>query len=314
MNKKRILVTGGAGFIGSHLSDVLLSQGHEVICVDNFYTGSKENVTHLLDSKNYELIRHDITQEILLEVDQIYNLACPASPIHYQNNPIKTIKTNVLGTINMLGLAKRVKARLLQASTSEVYGNPMEHPQKETYWGNVNTIGIRSCYDEGKRISETLCFDYNRSNGVDIRVIRIFNTYGPRMHVDDGRVVSNFIVQALKNNDITIHGDGSQTRSFCYVDDLVNGIISMMNQSEFLGPVNLGNDGEFTVKELAEMVIQMTNSKSKIIYLPLPSDDPTRRKPDLTLAKEKLNYSPTIQLKEGLSKTISYFDKYLKNS
>jgi UDP-glucuronate decarboxylase len=302
MNKKRILITGGAGFIGSHLSDVLLSQGHEVICVDNFYTGSKENVAHLLDLKNYELIRHDITEEILLEVDQIYNLACPASPIHYQNNPIKTIKTNVLGTINMLGLAKRVKARLLQASTSEVYGNPLEHPQKETYWGNVNTIGIRSCYDEGKRISETLCFDYNRYNGVDIRVIRIFNTYGPRMHVDDGRVVSNFIVQALKNTNITIYGDGSQTRSFCYVDDLVNGIMSMMNHSEFLGPVNLGNDGEFTVKELAEMVVQMTNSKSKIIYLPLPSDDPTRRRPDLTLAKEKLNYTPTIQLKEGLAK------------
>jgi UDP-glucuronate decarboxylase len=314
MNKKRILITGGAGFIGSHLSDVLLSQGHEVICVDNFYTGSKENVAHLLDLKNYELIRHDITEEILLEVDQIYNLACPASPIHYQNNPIKTIKTNVLGTINMLGLAKRVKARLLQASTSEVYGNPLEHPQKETYWGNVNTIGIRSCYDEGKRISETLCFDYNRYNGVDIRVIRIFNTYGPRMHVDDGRVVSNFIVQALKNTNITIYGDGSQTRSFCYVDDLVNGIMSMMNHSEFLGPVNLGNDGEFTVKELAEMVVQMTNSKSKIIYLPLPSDDPTRRRPDLTLAKEKLNYTPTIQLKEGLAKTISYFDKYLKNN
>ncbi len=314
MSKKRILITGGAGFIGSHLSDVLIKEGHDIVCIDNFYTGSKENIYHLLDYKNYELIRHDITEEILLEVDQIYNLACPASPVHYQNNPIKTIKTNVLGTINMLGLAKRVKARILQASTSEVYGNPLEHPQRESYWGNVNTIGIRSCYDEGKRISETLCFDYNRYNNVDIRVIRIFNTYGPRMHVEDGRVVSNFIVQALQNKDITIFGDGSQTRSFCYVDDLVRGIVSMMNHENFLGPVNLGNDGEFTVKELAEMVVQMTHSKSKIVYLPLPSDDPARRRPDLSLAKDKLSYTPTIPLKQGLQKTIDYFDTYLKNA
>lgn len=313
MNKKRILITGGAGFIGSHIAEILVKEGNEVICLDNFYTGSKSNVSHLLDNNNFELIRHDITEEILLEVDQIYNLACPASPVHYQNNPIKTIKTNVLGTINMLGMAKRVKARILQASTSEVYGNPLEHPQKESYWGNVNTIGIRSCYDEGKRISETLCFDYHRYNNVDIRVIRIFNTYGPRMHIEDGRVVSNFIVQALQNKNITIFGDGSQTRSFCYVDDLVSGILLMMNQDNFLGPVNLGNDGEFTVKELAEMVIGLTNTKSKIEYKPLPSDDPTRRRPDLSLAKEKLGYKASIPLKDGLLKTISYFDTFLKS-
>ncbi|MCB1141723.1 MAG: SDR family oxidoreductase [Leptospiraceae bacterium] len=311
--KKRVLVTGGAGFIGSHICEDLVKKGHDVICLDNYFTGGKENINHLRDFKNFELIRHDVTEEIRLEVDQIYNFACPASPIHYQNNPIKTIKTNVLGTLNMLGLAKRVRARILQASTSEIYGNPLEHPQKEEYWGNVNTIGIRSCYDEGKRLSETLCFDYHRYNSVDIKVIRIFNTYGPRMHIEDGRVVSNFIVQALQNKDITIYGDGSQTRSFCYVDDLLKGIIDMMNTENFIGPVNLGNDGEFTVKELAEMVIRLTGTKSKIIYKALPQDDPARRRPDLTIAREKLNYQITIQLEEGLKKTIAYFDNYLKN-
>jgi UDP-glucuronate decarboxylase len=310
---KRILITGGAGFIGSHLCEELLKKGNEVICLDNFYTGSKENIQHLLNNPKFELIRHDITEPFRAEVDQIYNFACPASPVHYQGNPIKTIKTNVLGTTHMLGLAKRVKARILQASTSEVYGNPLEHPQKETYWGNVNPIGIRSCYDEGKRVAETLCFDYHRANKVDIRVIRIFNTYGPRMHENDGRVVSNFIVQALKGNDITIYGDGNQTRSFCYVDDLVNGIISMMNVPDFVGPVNLGNDGEFTVSELANLVLEETGSKSKIIYKPLPSDDPMRRRPDLTLAREKLNYKITVPLREGLKKTIAYFDNYLKS-
>ena len=312
MKNKRILVTGGAGFIGSHISEILLKQGHEVICLDNYYTGSKENISHLLDYQKFEVIRHDIIEEILLEVDQIYNLACPASPVHYQNNPIKTIKTNVLGVINMLGLAKRVNARILQASTSEVYGDPKEHPQKESYWGNVNPIGIRSCYDEGKRISETLCMDYHRFNKVDIRIIRIFNTYGPRMHIEDGRVVSNFVVQALQNKNITIYGDGTQTRSFCYVDDLVNGIIAMMNHNDFIGPVNLGNDGEFTVKELADLVVELTNSKSKIEYFPLPSDDPTRRRPDLTVARQKLNYTTNVPLKDGLLKTIKYFDEYLK--
>jgi UDP-glucuronate decarboxylase len=306
---KRILITGGAGFIGSHLAENLLNAGNQIIVLDNFHTGRKENLTHLLSHPNFELIRHDITDSIKLEVDQIYNMACPASPVHYQSNPIKTIKTNVLGTMNMLGLAKRVKARILQASTSEVYGNPLEHPQNESYWGNVNTIGIRSCYDEGKRVAETLCFDYHRQHGVDIRVIRIFNTYGPRMIPDDGRVVSNFIVQALRGEDITIYGDGSQTRSFCYVDDLVNGIINMMNVENFVGPVNLGNDGEFTVKELAELIIKETGSKSKIIYLPLPQDDPSRRKPNLSLAKEKLNYSTTVPLLEGVKKTIEYFSK-----
>ncbi|EKJ87843.1 UDP-glucuronic acid decarboxylase family protein [Leptospira meyeri] len=306
---KRILITGGAGFIGSHLAETLLNEGNQIIVLDNFHTGRKENLTHLLANPNFELIRHDITDPIKLEVDEIYNMACPASPVHYQSNPIKTIKTNVLGMMNMLGLAKRVKARILQASTSEVYGNPLEHPQTESYWGNVNTIGIRSCYDEGKRVAETLCFDYHRQHGVDIRVIRIFNTYGPRMIPDDGRVVSNFIVQALRGENITIYGDGSQTRSFCYVDDLVRGIIRMMNTENFIGPVNLGNEGEFTVKELAELVIKETGSKSKIIYLPLPQDDPTRRKPNLSLAKEKLNYSTTVPLAEGVKKTIEYFSK-----
>ena len=306
---KRILITGGAGFIGSHLAETLLNAGNQIIVLDNFHTGRKENLTHLLSNPNFELIRHDITDPIKLEVDEIYNMACPASPVHYQSNPIKTTKTNVLGMMNMLGLAKRVKARILQASTSEVYGNPLEHPQTESYWGNVNTIGIRSCYDEGKRVAETLCFDYHRQHGVDIRVIRIFNTYGPRMIPDDGRVVSNFIVQALRGENITIYGDGSQTRSFCFVDDLVRGIIAMMNTDNFIGPVNLGNEGEFTVKELAELVIKETGSKSKIIYLPLPQDDPTRRKPNLSLAKEKLNYSTTVPLVEGVKKTIEYFSK-----
>lgn len=309
---KRILITGGAGFIGSHLCERLLNEGNEVIALDNFHTGRKQNLSHLLSNPRFELIRHDITDPIKLEVDQIYNMACPASPVHYQSNPIKTIKTNVIGMTNMLGLAKRVGARILQASTSEVYGNPLEHPQKESYWGNVNTIGIRSCYDEGKRVAETLCFDYHRTNKVDIRVIRIFNTYGPRMIPDDGRVVTNFIVQAIQGEDITIYGDGSQTRSFCYVDDLVNGIIRMMNTENFIGPVNLGNDGEFTVKELAELVIKEVGSKSKIIYLPLPQDDPTRRKPDLTLAKTKLDYAPTVPLVEGIKKTIEYFKKSLQ--
>ncbi len=309
---KRILITGGAGFIGSHLCEKLLNEGNEVISVDNYFTGRKSNLARLLKNPKFEMIRHDIVKEFRAEVDQIYNFACPASPVHYQYNAISTIKTNVMGTMNMLGLAKKVRARILQASTSEVYGNPLEHPQKETYWGNVNTTGIRSCYDEGKRISETLCFDYHRQHKVDIRVIRIFNTYGPRMLANDGRVVSNFIVQALSGKNITIYGDGSQTRSFCYVDDLVNGIVSMMNQDSFHGPVNLGNSDEFTVKELAELVIKLTKSKSKIIYNPLPQDDPARRRPDLTLAKEKLNYKFTVPLVEGLKRTIKYFQGEIK--
>lgn len=309
---KRILITGGAGFIGSHLSERLLNEGNEIICLDNFHTGRKVNIEHLLNNPRFELIRHDITEPIKLEVDQIYNLACPASPVHYQSNAIKTIKTNVLGMMNMLGLAKRVRARILQASTSECYGNPLEHPQKESYWGNVNPIGIRSCYDEGKRVAETLCFDYHRNHKVDIRVIRIFNTYGPKMLADDGRVVSNFIVQALKGEDITIYGDGSQTRSFCYVDDLVSGIVGMMNKDGFTGPVNLGNDGEFTVKELAEKVVHLTGSSSKIVYHDLPSDDPSRRKPDLTLAKKELGFSPKINLEDGLKNTIEYFKTSIK--
>nr|WP_027871582.1 UDP-glucuronic acid decarboxylase family protein [[Eubacterium] cellulosolvens] len=307
-SSKRILVTGGAGFIGSHLCKRLVEEGNDVICLDNFYTGSKKNIEKLLDCRNFELIRHDVTEPILLEVDQIYNLACPASPVHYQYNPVKTIKTSVMGAINMLGLAKRVKARILQASTSEVYGNPSVHPQPEEYWGNVNPIGIRSCYDEGKRVAETLFFDYYRQNHVDIKVIRIFNTYGPNMNADDGRVVSNFIVQALKGEDITIYGDGTQTRSFCYVDDLVEGMIRMMNSLEgFTGPVNLGNPGEFTMLELAEKVIGLIGSKSKIVHKPLPADDPAQRKPVIDLAKKELDWEPSIVLDEGLRRTIEYF-------
>ncbi len=307
---KRILITGGAGFIGSHLSERLLNEGNEVICLDNFFTGSKDNIRHLISNNRFELVRHDITKEYYAEVDQIYNLACPASPPHYQYNAIKTIKTSVLGAINTLGLAKRCKATILQASTSEVYGDPMVHPQKEDYWGNVNPIGIRSCYDEGKRCAETLMMDYHRQNKVDVRIIRIFNTYGPNMDANDGRVVSNFIVQALQNHDITIYGDGTQTRSFCYVDDLVDGMIKMMNNKEgFIGPVNLGNPSERTILNFAELIIKLTNSNSKIIHKPLPKDDPTKRKPDISLAKEKLNWEPKVDIEEGLLKTIKYFEK-----
>lgn len=304
----RILVTGGAGFIGSHLCERLLNEGNEIICVDNLFTGSKENISHLSDNNRFEFIRHDIINPLHVEVDQIYNLACPASPVHYQYNPIKTAKTSFLGTLNMLGLAKRVKAKILQASTSEVYGDPKEHPQTETYWGNVNPIGIRSCYDESKRVAETLMMDYHRQNNVDIKIIRIFNTYGPNMNPDDGRVVSNFIVQALKDEDITIYGDGSQTRSFQYVDDLVEGMIRMMKSENFTGPVNLGNPGEFTVLELAQKVLSMIpESKSQIVYKELPKDDPTKRKPDISLAREKLGWEPKIQLEQGLEKTIGWF-------
>jgi len=306
----KILVTGGAGFIGSHLCKKLLENGDDVLCVDNFFTGTKENILDLMDNKKFELLRHDITFPLYVEVDQIYNLACPASPIHYQFDPVQTTKTSVHGSINMLGLAKRTKARILQASTSEVYGDPEIHPQVESYWGRVNPVGIRSCYDEGKRCAETLFFDYYRQDKVDIRVIRIFNTYGPNMHPDDGRVVSNFIVQALRNNDITIYGDGSQTRSFQYVDDLVDGMTKMMNHDGFVGPVNIGNPNEFTIKQLAEKVLEMIpESKSKIIYNGLPEDDPKQRQPDIKLAKEKLNWEPTIELEEGLAKTIEYFKK-----
>ncbi|MBP9837182.1 MAG: SDR family oxidoreductase [Proteobacteria bacterium] len=307
----RILVTGGAGFIGSHLCEKLLEQGNEVICLDNFFTGRKKNIVKLLDNKSFELIRHDVIEPILLEVDQIYHFACPASPVHYQYNSVKTIKTSVIGTINMLGLAKRVKARFLIASTSEVYGDPLQHPQVETYWGNVNPIGLRSCYDEGKRVAETLTMDYHRQNKVETRIIRIFNTYGPRMLFDDGRVVSNFIVQALKGEPISVYGEGKQTRSFCYVDDLVNGIISMMNCENFVGPVNLGNPNEITVLELAQRIIKMTNSKSEIIYKPLPADDPIRRQPDITLAKQKLSWEPKISLEQGLKMAIDNFSARL---
>ena len=309
-NIKRILVTGGAGFLGSYLCERLLEQGHDVICLDNFFTSQKSNVAHLLGNPNFELIRHDVTMPIFLEVDEIYNLACPAAPGHYQYNPIKTMKTSVMGAINMLGMAKRCRARILQASTSEIYGDPEVHPQPETYRGCVNTLGPRACYDEGKRAAETLFMDYYRSNHVDIRMIRIFNTYGPRMHPYDGRVISNFIRQALNGEDITIFGDGSQTRSFCYRDDLVEGMIRMMNQEipGFVGPVNLGNPHEFTIKELAELVVEMTGTKSKLIYCPLPQDDPTQRRPDISLAKKNLDgWEPKVQLREGLQKTIDWF-------
>ena len=313
-HQKRILVTGGAGFLGSHLCDRLIQEGHDVLCLDNFFTGTKRNILHLMQNPNFELIRHDLAFPVFLEVDEIYNLACPASPIHYQHNPVKTVKTNVLGSIHMLGLAKRVHAKILQASTSEVYGDPVVHPQTESYWGNVNTIGIRSCYDEGKRCAETLFFDYHRQNKVNIRVVRIFNTYGPRMHPNDGRVVSNFIVQALNNQDITVYGDGSQTRSFCYVDDLVDGMVRMMNGSdEFVGPVNLGNPTEFTILELAEKIIEATGSKSRIVFRPLPQDDPLQRRPDISLAKEKLQWEPDTALDEGLQTTIAYFKTTLKD-
>lgn len=309
---KRVLVTGGAGFIGSHLCSSLLDKGYDVICLDNFFTGSKDSIRHLLENNRFELVRHDITKEYFIEVDEIYNLACPASPVHYQYNPIKTVKTSVLGVINMLGLAKRCKARILQASTSEVYGDPAVHPQKESYWGNVNPIGLRSCYDEGKRVAETLMFDYHRQNNVDIRVVRIFNTYGPNMNINDGRVVSNFIVQALQNKDITIYGDGSQTRSFCYVSDLVSGMIKMMeNENNFIGPVNLGNPSETSILDFAKYIIELTGSKSKIVFLPLPSDDPLQRKPDISLAAEKLGWVPVVDVKDGLLKTIDYFKKII---
>ncbi len=307
-NTRRILVTGGAGFLGSHLCERLVEEGHDVLCLDNFFTGTKANIAHLLGRPNFELLRHDLVQPILVEVDQIYNLACPASPIHYQHNPVKTIKTSVMGAINMLGLAKRVKARILQASTSEVYGDPQVHPQDESYWGNVNTTGPRSCYDEGKRCAETLFFDYHRQNGVDIRVVRIFNTYGPRMHPNDGRVVSNFIVQALSGGDITVYGDGKQSRSFCYVDDLVEGLIGMMNgPHDFIGPVNLGNPAECSILELAAKVIELTGSTSGIQFHKQPQDDPRRRRPDIRLARERLGWQPETDLSTGLGHTIGYF-------
>lgn len=312
--RKRILITGGAGFIGSHLSEYLLNQGHEVLCVDNFFTGTKDNLLHLLDNPHFELLRHDVTFPLYVEVDEIYNLACPASPIHYQYDPVQTTKTSVHGAINMLGLAKRTKAKIFQASTSEVYGDPKVHPQTEDYWGHVNPIGYRSCYDEGKRCAETLFFDYKRQHNLRIKIARIFNTYGPRMHPNDGRVVSNFIVQALQGEDITIYGDGSQSRSFCYADDLVEGFVRLMDsRDEFTGPVNLGNPNEFTIKELAEQVLEQVGSKSKLVYKPLPSDDPRQRQPDISLAKQELNWEPSIELKDGLVKTISYFDELLKS-
>ena len=311
---KRTLVTGGAGFLGSFLCEKLLDQGHEVIALDNFYTGSRKNISHLLDHPSFELIRHDIVEPILLEVDWIFNMACPASPIHYQYNPVKTVKTSVMGAINMLGLAKRVRARILQASTSEVYGDPEIHPQQESYWGSVNPIGLRSCYDEGKRVAETLMMDYHRQNQVDIKLVRIFNTYGPRMHINDGRVVSNFIVAALKEEPLEIFGDGEQTRSFCYVSDLIDVILKMMNKDDFIGPVNIGNPGEFTIRELAEKILKLTGSRSKIQVRQERSDDPVRRRPDISLAREKLGWEPSVDLEEGLGKTIEYFEKVLKQA
>ena len=310
---KRILITGGAGFLGSHLCDRLLAQGHDVLCADNLFTGSKRNIAHLLDNPNFEFIRHDVTEPLRVEVDQIYNLACPASPQHYQHNAIKTIKTSVLGAINVLGIAKRTGARVFQASTSEVYGDPEVHPQLESYWGNVNPIGIRSCYDEGKRVAETLFFDYHRQNGVDIRVVRIFNTYGPRMMPDDGRVVSNFIVQALRGQDLTIYGDGRQTRSFCYVDDLIEGFVLLMEAESFTGPVNIGNPSEFTMLELAELVLKKVGGASEIVHKPLPSDDPKQRQPDISLARRRLGWEPTVSLSDGLDRTIAYFTELLKH-
>jgi len=305
---KRILVTGGAGFIGSHLCERFVQEGHDVICLDNLFCGSKRNIFHLLSYPNFEFIRHDIVHPISLEIDQIYNMACPASPVHYQYNPVRTVKTNVMGALNMLELAYNVHATILQASTSEVYGDPEMHPQKESYWGNVNPIGLRSCYDEGKRVSETLIMDFHRQHQVDVKIVRIFNTYGPKVAINDGRVISNFIVQALSNQDITIYGDGQQTRSFCYVDDMLNGLTKMMNSpSEFTGPVNLGNPTENTVQELAQMVVKMTKSQSKIIFQDLPKDDPKKRKPDITLAKTELDWKPTVPLEQGLEKTIEYF-------
>ena len=313
MDQKRVLVTGGAGFLGSHVCEILLQQGHEVLCVDNFYTGSRRNVTHLLENRNFELKRHDICLPLYVEVDQIYNLACPASPIHYQHDPVQTTTTSVLRAINMLGLAKRTGAKILQASTSEVYGDPSIHPQTESYWGNVNPIGIRACYDEGKRCAETLFFDYHRQHGTAIKVARIFNTYGPRMHPNDGRVVSNFIVQALKGEPITIFGEGTQTRSFCYVDDLIEGFIRLMaTPDEVTGPINLGNPGEFTIRQLAEMVIELTGSRSQLVFHPLPIDDPLQRRPNIGLAEQHLGWQPTVPLRQGLERTIAYFDALLK--
>jgi UDP-glucuronate decarboxylase len=308
---KRILVTGGAGFLGSHLCERLIERGDDVVCIDNFFSGDKDNIRPLLAHPYFELIRHDVIHPLFVEVDRIFHLACPASPIHYQQNPIKTVKTNVMGTINMLGLAKRIRSRILLASTSEIYGDAQVHPQPETYWGNVNPIGVRSCYDEGKRVAETLMMDYHRQNRVDIRIVRLFNTYGPRMAVDDGRVVSNFIVQALRGEPLTVYGDGSQTRSFCYVSDLIDGLCRMMEAEELIGPVNLGNPGEFTISELAEKVLRLTGSKSKIARLPLPSDDPVRRRPDITLAKTRLGWEPKVTLDEGLARTIDYFRRAL---